>query len=122
MSWLQGQSLEDVIKYSKNKKEFSERIATNIFNTWYMPFYKFCVIHGDPHFGNYSFKKNGDINLFDFGCVRFFPIKFVKAVLNLYYALEKKDEDLTIEAYKTWGFKKINKGLIKILNLWASYI
>ena len=122
MSWLQGQSLEDVIKYSKNKKEFSERIATNIFNTWYMPFYKFCVIHGDPHFGNYSFKKNGDINLFDFGCVRFFPIKFVKAVLNLYYALEKKDEDLTIEAYKTWGFKKINKGLIKILNLLASYI
>ena len=122
MSWLQGESLEDVIKYSKNKKEFSERIATNIFNTWYMPFYKFCVIHGDPHFGNYSFKKNGDINLFDFGCVRFFPIKFVKAVLNLYYALEKKDEDLTIEAYKTWGFKKINKELIKILNLWASYI
>ena len=122
MSWLQGQSLEDVIKYSKNKKEFSERIATNIFNTWYMPFYKFCVIHGDPHFGNYSFKKNGDINLFDFGCVRFFPIKFVKAVLNLYYALEKKDEDLTIDAYKTWGFKKINKKLIKILNLWASYI
>ena len=122
MSWLQGQSLEDVIKYSKNKKEFSERIATNIFNTWYMPFYKFCVIHGDPHFGNYSFKKNGDINLFDFGCVRFFPIKFVKAVLNLYYALEKKDEDLMVEAYKTWGFKKINKELIKILNLWASYI
>ena len=122
MSWLQGESLEDVIKYSKNKKEFSERIATNIFNTWYIPFYKFCVIHGDPHFGNYTFKKNGDLNLFDFGCVRFFSIKFVKAVLDLYYALEKKDEDLTIEAYKTWGFKKINKKLIKILNLWASYI
>ena len=122
MSWLEGQSLDNAIKYSKNKKEFSERIAKNIFNTWYTPFYKFCVIHGDPHFGNYTFKKNGDLNLFDFGCVRFFSIKFVKAVLDLYYALEKKDEDLTIEAYKTWGFKKINKKLIKILNLWASYI
>ena len=122
MSWLEGQSLDEMLRYSKNKKNLSERIATNIFNTWYMPFYKFCVIHGDPHFGNYTFKKNGDINLFDFGCVRFFPINFVKAVLNLYYALEKKDEDLTVEAYKTWGFKKINKKLIKILNLWASYI
>ena len=122
MSWLEGQSLDEMLRYSKNKKNLSERIATNIFNTWYMPFYKFCVIHGDPHFGNYSFKKNGDINLFDFGCVRFFPINFVKAVLNLYYALEKKDEDLTVEAYKTWGFKKINKKLIKVLNLWASYI
>ena len=29
---------------------------------------------------------------------------------------------MTIEAYKTWGFKKINKKLIKVLNLWASYI
>ena len=122
MSWLEGLSLDEMLRYSKNKKNLSERIATNIFNTWYMPFYKFCVIHGDPHFGNYSFKKNGDINLFDFGCVRFFPIKFVKAVLNLYYALEKKDEDLMVEAYKTWGFKKINKKLIKVLNLWASYI
>ena len=122
MSWLEGQSLDEMLRYSKNKKNLSERIATNIFNTWYMPFYKFCIIHGDPHFGNYSFKKNGDINLFEFGCVRFFPIKFVKAVLNLYYALEKKDEDLMVEAYKTWGFKKINKKLIKILNLWASYI
>ena len=122
MSWLEGQSLDEMLRYLKNKKNLSERIATNIFNTWYMPFYKFCVIHGDPHFGNYSFKKNGNINLFDFGCVRFFPIKFVKAVLNLYYALEKKDEDLMVEAYKTWGFKKINKKLIKVLNLWASYI
>ena len=122
MSWLEGQSLDNIFLNSKNKKELSERIAINIFNAWYMPFYKFCVIHGDPHFGNYTFKKNGDINLFDFGCVRFFPINFVKAVLNLYYALEKKDEDLTVEAYKTWGFKKINKKLIKILNLWASYI
>ena len=122
MSWLEGQSLDEMLRYSKNKKNLSEIIATNIFNTWYMPFYKFCIIHGDPHFGNYSFKKNGDINLFDFGCVRFFPIKFVKAVLNLYYALEKKDEDLMVEAYKTWGFKKINKKLIKVLNLWASYI
>ena len=122
MSWLEGQSLDNILLTSKNKKELSERIAINIFNAWYMPFYKFCVIHGDPHFGNYTFKKNGDINLFDFGCVRFFPINFVKAVLNLYYALEKKDEDLMVEAYKTWGFRKINKKLIKVLNLWASYI
>ena len=122
MSWLEGQSLDAILKYSKYKKHLCEKIAANIFNAWYMPFYKFCVIHGDPHFGNYSFKKNGNINLFDFGCVRFFPIKFVKAVLNLYYALEKKDEDLTVDAYKTWGFKKINKKLIKVLNLWASYI
>ena len=122
MTWLDGKPLDEIIKYSKNKKDLSEKIAENIFNAWYTPFYKFCVIHGDPHFGNYSFKRNGDINLFDFGCVRFFSTKFVKAVIDLYHALKNKDDDLTIEAYKTWGFKKINKKLIKVLNLWASYI
>ncbi len=122
MSWLDGSSIKDLIKSSTINKNFREKIATNIFNVWYKPFYKYCMIHGDPHFGNYSFKKNGDVNLFDFGCVRFFPTNFVKGVLDLYYALEKKDEDLAIEAYKVWGFKKINKNIIKILNLWASYI
>ncbi len=122
MSWLDGFPIKDLEKVSNMSKSFREKLAINIFNAWYEPFYKYCIIHGDPHFGNYSFKKNGDVNLFDFGCVRFFPIKFVKGVLDLYYALEKKDEDLAIEAYKIWGFKKINKNIIKILNLWASYI
>lgn len=120
MSWLDGRSIHHLFTSSNNK--LKEKVATNIFNAWYKPFYSFAIIHGDPHFGNYSFTKNGNINLFDFGCIRIFPVNFVKAVIDLYYALEKKDIDLAVEAYKTWGFKKINKELIKILNLWASYI
>ena len=120
MSWLDGRSIHHLFTSSNNK--LKEKVATNIFNAWYKPFYSFAIIHGDPHFGNYTFTKNGNINLFDFGCIRIFPVNFVKAVIDLYYALEKKDIDLAVEAYKTWGFKKINKELIKILNLWASYI
>ena len=120
MSWLDGRFIHHLFTSSNNK--LKEKVATNIFNAWYKPFYSFAIIHGDPHFGNYSFTKNGNINLFDFGCIRIFPVNFVKAVIDLYYALERKDIDLAVEAYKTWGFKKINKELIKILNLWASYI
>jgi len=122
MDWFHGFSIDQIINSSYDSKELRETIARNIFYTWYKPFYHFAIIHGDPHFGNYSFSKTGSINLFDFGCIRIFPVKFVKAVLDLYYALEKKDTDLAVEAYKTWGFKNINKKLIKILNLWASYI
>ena len=120
MSWLDGRPIHHLFTSSNNK--LKEKVATNIFNAWYKPFYSFAIIHGDPHFGNYSFTKNGNINLFDFGCIRIFPVNFVKAVIDLYYALERKDIDLAVEAYRTWGFKKINKELIKILNLWASYI
>ena len=122
MSWLDGLSINDIIKTSNQNRKLRENIATNIFNAWYKPFYNYAIIHGDPHFGNYSFSKAGNINLFDFGCVRIFSTDFVKAVIDLYYALQKKDIDLAVEAYKTWGFKNINKKLIKVLNLWASYI
>lgn len=122
MSWLEGLPIDSFLNSSFGDQKIRERIATNIFNAWYKPFYSFAIIHGDPHFGNYTFKKNGDVNLFDFGCVRVFPVNFVKAVIDLYDALRKKNIDLAVEAYKTWGFKNINKAMIKILNLWASYI
>ncbi len=121
MSWLEGLPVEQTIRTYNNKKT-KERIAKNIFNAWYKPFYNFAVIHGDPHFGNYSFAKDGSVNLYDFGCIRIFPVKFVKAVIDLYYALKNNDTELCVKAYQTWGFKKVSKDLIKILNLWASYI
>ena len=122
MSWLEGLSINSLLKSSFNNRKLREKLATNIFNAWYKPLYSFAIIHGDPHFGNYSFTKNGNVNLFDFGCVRVFSVNFVKAIINLYQALREKNIDLAVEAYKTWGFKNITKELIGILNLWASYI
>ena len=29
------------------------------------------------------------------------------------------DEDLAVNAYKSWGFENISKQLIEILNIWA---
>ena len=32
------------------------------------------------------------------------------------------DEDLAVNAYKSWGFENINKKLIEILNIWAKFL
>ena len=55
-----------------------------MFKAWYLPFYKYGIIHGDPHLGNYSADKNLNINLLDFGCIRFFKPSFVQGVIDLY--------------------------------------
>jgi predicted unusual protein kinase regulating ubiquinone biosynthesis (AarF/ABC1/UbiB family) len=93
-----------------------------MFNAWYFPFYKFGIIHGDPHLGNYSANENLQINLLDFGCIRVFKPTFVKGVINLYHAIKNNDQELAVNAYESWGFENINKKLIEILNIWAKFL
>ena len=67
-----------------------------MFKAWYLPFYKYGIIHGDPHLGNYSADKDLNINLLDFGCIRFFKPSFVQGVIDLYYSIKDSNEDLAI--------------------------
>ena len=119
MNYLEGKKLLDF----KNKShEVRKTLAKNMFNAWYYPFYKYGIIHGDPHLGNYSANSELNINLLDFGCIRFFKSTFVKGVIDLYYSIMTKNEDLAVHAYESWGFENINKDLISILNIWAKFL
>ena len=123
MTWLEGDSL---MNWKKSKPEIKNHIALTLFNAWYIPFYKYGIIHGDPHPGNYQINNNNSnkpsINLLDFGCIRVFPPKFVKAVIDLYIAMRDDNKKLAIKAYEAWGFNNLNKELINVLNIWAAYI
>src|SRR5207253_10708513 len=89
---------------------------------WYVPFYYYGVIHGDPHLGNYTVARDHTVNLLDFGCVRVFPPAFVKGVIDLYHALERNDEALAVEAYCRWGFGNLSREMIAVLNRWAAFV
>ena len=64
MSWLEGKKLTD---WLENKPSLEERnnLALNMFKAWYVPFYFYGVIHGDPHLGNYSITQKNEINLLE---------------------------------------------------------
>lgn len=124
MTWLEGQRMATV---ADRDQAFRDRVAMTMFRAWYVPFYNYGVIHGDPHLGNYTVREgggrdDGGINLLDFGCVRVFPARFVKGVIDLYRALETGNQELAVEAYRTWGFGNPSKELIEVLNLWARFI
>ena len=120
MSWLHGEPLSNF--YKKNQK-IKNNIALNLFHAWYVPFYQYGIIHGDPHPGNYTITNGGkNLNLLDYGCIRVFKGNFVEAVIKLYIALKNKNNDLAAEAYKSWGFTKLNNDLIETLNIWALYL
>src|SRR5579864_1429101 len=119
MTWLDG---EPILETAKAALAVRNRIALRMFRIWYVPFYFYGVIHGDPHLGNYTVAADRTVNLLDFGCVRVFPPGFVKGVIDLYHALERDDRELAVEAYRSWGFGELSHEMIAVLNRWAAFV
>jgi predicted unusual protein kinase regulating ubiquinone biosynthesis (AarF/ABC1/UbiB family) len=119
MTWLEGAPLTKCKAWPIEKRN---RVAYNMFRAWYVPFYFYGVIHGDPHLGNYTVRPDGSINLMDFGCIRVFHPRFVRGVIDLYWALANHDEALAVHAYEIWGFKNLSKPIIDTLNMWARFV
>lgn len=120
MGWLEGDRILSVIDQSQ---EVRNQVAMNMFRAWYVPFYNYGVIHGDPHLGNYTVRPTDhSINLLDFGCIRVFPPTMVKGVIDLYHAIDSNDEQLAIHAYETWGFTNLTKEAVEVLNIWARFV
>jgi predicted unusual protein kinase regulating ubiquinone biosynthesis (AarF/ABC1/UbiB family) len=119
MTWLDG---EPILEAKNAPLARRNEIARKMFRIWYVPFYRYGVIHGDPHLGNYTVAPDGTVNLLDFGCIRVFPASFVRGVIDLYHALQRGDQELAVNAYKSWGFGKLSREMIEVLNRWALFV
>ncbi|HIJ62416.1 MAG TPA: AarF/ABC1/UbiB kinase family protein [Rhodospirillaceae bacterium] len=119
MDWLDGQR---ITAFVDEPLDLRNAVAYNMFRAWYVPFYFYGVIHGDPHLGNYTVRDDHGINLLDFGCIRVFPPSFVAGVIDLYHALDRDDPELAVHAYESWGFSGLSKEMIGILNIWAGFL
>ena len=119
MTWLDGQPLMEITDGPVEKRN---RVAYNMFRTWYVPFYYYGVIHGDPHLGNYSVRGDDTVNLLDFGSIRVFKPSFVQGVIDLYHALERDDRALAVHAYESWGFESLSNEILDTLNIWAEFV
>jgi len=119
MNWLAG---EPLLNWKDRPQEERDALAINMFRAWYVPFYSYGVIHGDPHLGNYTVRPDGSVNLMDFGCVRIFPPRFVKGSIELYRALMTDDLDRAVAAYEDWGFSGLSRETITVLNRWAAFL
>jgi predicted unusual protein kinase regulating ubiquinone biosynthesis (AarF/ABC1/UbiB family) len=131
LDWLEGSKM---LAHRNDPLTVRNALATAMFTAWWFPFSRYGVIHGDPHLGNYTVfdargprpRKNvaepAGINLLDYGCIRIFPPKFVRGVVDLYHGLLHDDDDLVVRAYETWGFRRLSRDLIDTLNIWARFI
>jgi predicted unusual protein kinase regulating ubiquinone biosynthesis (AarF/ABC1/UbiB family) len=87
-----------------------------------VPLYRYGILHGDPHMGNYQVRPDGSVNLLDFGAIRVFGAKFVRGVIDLYEAVRDEDMDKAHHAYTTWGFADLGREQMDVLNEWARFL
>ncbi len=118
-TWLDG---KQILSFKDAPQQVRDQLAMNLFRAWYVPLYRYGIIHGDPHFGNYTVRDDHGINLLDFGCIRVFLPRFIKGIIDLYHALMNDDRALAVSAYEAWGFKNLSNELIDTLNVWAGFL
>jgi len=121
MTWLKGVALRSWLEGNPSQ-EARNALAAALFRAWYIPFYRYGVIHGDPHLGNYQVNPEGGLNLLDYGSIRVFPAKFVTGVLELHAAVRDDDRERALHAYTIWGFKGITPEHVTVLNDWAKFL
>jgi len=121
MSWLDGRPLMHRLAEDPPEEERAA-IARALFQAWYVPFYRYGVIHGDPHLGNYQVRPDGSVNLLDFGAIRVFDPKFVRGVIDLFEAVRDHDDEKAHHAYETWGFTDLSREKMDVLNMWARFL
>ena len=121
MTWLDGRPLMQRLAEDPPQEE-RNKIAEALFHAWYVPFYRYGVIHGDPHLGNYQVRPDGSLNLLDFGAIRVFGARFVSGVIALFEAVRDNDNDKAHHAYETWGFTDLSREKMDVLNMWARFL
>lgn len=117
--WMEG---AHVLSLQDRPQEERDTVAKALFRAWYLPLYRYGVIHGDPHFGNYTVRPDLTINLLDFGCARIFPSAFIEGVIELYQALRGDDRDRAAHAFELWGFRNLSTDMLDALETWARFV
>ena len=125
MEWLTGEALGP--RMATMSPEERNDTARALFAAWYVPLYKYGVIHGDPHLGNFQLRApaqegGGGLNLLDFGSIRIFPPRFIRGVIDLYEAVRDGDEDRAHHAFESWGFTGITREQMQVLSEWAKFL
>ncbi|NHO33822.1 ABC1 kinase family protein [Acetobacter fallax] len=121
MDWVTGRGLQAVLDTNPSQEE-RNRMAKALFEAWYVPLYRYGVIHGDPHMGNFTVREDGGFNLLDFGAIRVFRPQFVLGIIELCEALRVGDEDRAAHAYEMWGFTGLSRETMTVLNEWARFL
>lgn len=108
LDFVEGDGIEDLDKLGYDE-DAKAQIATNLFDMLSRQLFDFQCIHGDPHPGNFAFRPDGAVVVYDFGCVKNLKPEIVQAYRDAVYASIEEDYAAVDDALIRLGARVANK-------------
>lgn len=104
-SWESGQYIDDISDWPVgDRKKLGEILLTTLFKS----LFELGVVHGDPHKGNYYFRRDKnhqpEVVMMDFGCNIKIDESRRLALLNLMLAMGENQSAIPIRNFSAMGF------------------
>lgn len=108
LEYLEGDHAEELVAQGYTQEQVN-LLGDNLFNMLAEHLFKFQHIHGDPHPGNFAFRKDGKIVIYDFGCIKILKPEIVKAYKDAIEASLAEDYDSVDDALQRLGARVVSK-------------
>jgi len=100
MEFLPGDPMEALFSHPYTQED-RDHFGSLIFDIYAHQVLGVGLLHADPHPGNYAFRKDGRLVLYDFGCLKAIPPEIQKTFRNLTVcALEGRYEQIDEALYR----------------------
>jgi predicted unusual protein kinase regulating ubiquinone biosynthesis (AarF/ABC1/UbiB family) len=99
--WESGESFEAFAARATQAER--DRAGAALFEFYIGTLYRRGIFHADPHPGNYVFRGDGRVVVFDYGCVRVFAPDAVRAFVALARAVRADDRQQVCAALRGLG-------------------
>ncbi|MBN2494889.1 MAG: AarF/ABC1/UbiB kinase family protein [Deltaproteobacteria bacterium] len=100
--WEPGQGLEAFLATGPDQPA-RDRFGRALFELYFGSLYRTGWFHADPHPGNYAFRDDGRLVVYDFGCVRRFSAQTVGGFVGLARAVAADDRSAIERALEILG-------------------
>lgn len=101
-AWEPGLSMEEFLAGNPGPEQL-DKAGEALFDFYFGNLYRHGLFHADPHPGNYAFRKDGKLVIYDFGCTRRFDADTVKTLSDLAHAVSEDREEPIRETFRQLG-------------------
>ena len=105
MTYVEGDNINDLQKLGYSQ-EIRDEIGANVFRMCLSQIFDLQSIHADPNPANFSFRDDGRIVLYDFGCVKKLKPEIIEAYAKTAWAAYIEDYPTLDEGMLELGARK----------------
>lgn len=88
--WFDGEPLEWGLTHPD--QAIRERTARQLLHAFWTQLFRGGLLHADPHPGNFIIRPDGRLGLLDYGCVKVFPLAFLRSFAKMVAASRSGDQ------------------------------